>query len=230
MRLKIIYEDDDLLVADKPAGIDVIEMMDLFIKEDSDLKKVGEEPRYGLVHRLDKDTSGVILVAKHEKGLIFFQKQFKNRRVEKRYIALATGKVKNNQGVIETLIGRAPKDRKKQKVYLPTEPNSEGKREAVTEYKVIKRFKDYTLLEISPKTGRKHQIRCHFSYLKHPIVGDKMYGFKNQLRPEGLSRQFLHASYLKIKLPDGREKEFKSKLPEDLEICLQKLKPSTKPN
>ena len=158
------------------------------------------------------------------------QKQFKDKRVEKKYIALVAGKVKANQGVIETLIGRALKDRKKQKVYLPAEPGSEGKREAITGYKVIEKFRDYTLLEVFPKTGRKHQIRCHFSYLGHPIVGDKMYGFKNQLCPEGLNRQFLHASYLKIKLPDGKEKEFKSKLPKDLEICLQKLKLSTKLN
>ncbi len=252
--MKIIYEDSNVLVADKPAGIIVFPpapakasaskeeetLIDLLLEKYPDLKKVGEKPRYGIVHRLDKDTSGILLTAKNNKGLIFFQKQFsalsgsasygKNKKpealektLEKRYIALVVGKVKNNQGIIETLIGRAPKDRKKQKVYLPAEPSSEGKRKAVTEYKVMERFKDYTLLEISPKTGRKHQIRCHFSYLGHPIAGDKMYGFKNQLCPEGLNRQFLHASYLKIKLPSGKEKEFRSEPPEDLKKILKEL-------
>jgi len=216
--MKIIYENDDVLVVDKPAGIVT---SDLY----SDLKKV---------HRLDKDTSGVLLVAKNEKALNFLQKQFKDREVEKKYLALIVGKLKNNQGVIETLVGRTPKDRKKQKVYLPFAPGAEGKRKAITGYKVRERFKDftgahkalctrYTLVEVSPKTGRKHQIRCHFSYLGHPIAGDKMYGFRNQPCPKGLNRQFLHASYLKIKLPDGKTKEFKSELPEDLKIILKNL-------
>lgn len=238
MKAKIIYENDDILVVDKPAGIVVFPegkteertLINFLLKNNPALKNAGEKPRYGIVHRLDKDTSGILLVAKNNKSLIFLQKQFKDKRVEKKYIALVAGKVKAKQGVIETLIGRAPKDRKKQKVYLPTEPDSKGKREAITGYKIMEKFRDYTLLEVFPKTGRKHQIRCHFSFLGHPIVGDKMYRFKNQLCPEGLSRQFLHASHLKIKLSDGKEKKFKSKLPEDLEICLQKLKHSTKPN
>ncbi len=201
MEIKTIYEDDDIWVIDKPAGVN------------SDNFK-------GRVHRLDKDTSGVLLIAKNEKTLIFLQKQFKTREVEKKYLALIVGNLKNNQGKIETLIGRAPKDRKKQKVYLSTEPEADGKREAATEYKIKERFDDYTLLEVSPKTGRKHQIRCHLAYLGHPIAGDKMYGFKNQICPKELKRQFLHASYLKIKMPDAKYKEFKSELPDDLKSCL----------
>ncbi len=260
LELKIIYEDNNLLVVDKPAGIIVFQetrnkkqetnkktLINLILEQRPEIKNVGKAPRYGIVHRLDKDTSGILLTAKNNKSLIFFQKQFsalsgsasggKNKKPEKlekklkkRYIALVVGKVKNDFGKIETLIGRGINDRRKQKIYLPHEPNIQGKREAVTEYKVMEKFRDYTLLEISPKTGRKHQIRCHFSYLGHPIAGDKVYSFKNQPCPKGLNRQFLHASYLKIELLDGRKKEFKSKLPEDLEICLQKLKPSTKPN
>lgn len=220
MEIKIIYEDDNVLAIDKPAGI---VNSDLY----PDLKKV---------HRLDKETSGVLLIAKNEKALIFLQKQFKQRSVEKKYIALVIGNIKNNQGTIETLIGRAPKDRKKQKVYFPLEPDAKGKREAITEYKAMERFRsasgeiNYTLVEVFPKTGRKHQIRCHFSYLGHPIAGDKMYGFKNQPCPEGLKRQFLHANYLKIKLPNGKTKEFKSVLPDDLKLCLQKLKLLPKSN
>ncbi|MCJ7786650.1 RluA family pseudouridine synthase, partial [Patescibacteria group bacterium] len=143
------------------------------------------------------------------------------RKVKKKYLALAVGNLKDKEGKIETLLGRSPKDRKKQKVYLPNEPGAEGKREAITEYKVLKKFKNYTLIEVQPKTGRKHQIRVHLSYISHPLAGDRMYGFKNQPCPEGLKRQFLHASSLKIQLPSGEIKEFKSELPEDLKKLLK---------
>jgi len=234
VKIKIIYEDDDVLVVDKPAGIVVFSeekgeqaaLIDLLLEKYPYLKDAGNPPRYGVVHRLDKDTSGIVLVAKNNKALIFFQKQFKKRDVKKKYIVLAIGSAKRSQGEIKTLIGRAPKERKKQKVYLPLEPNSEKKREAVTEYKIIKKVnlegKNYSLFEVFPKTGRKHQIRVHFAYLGCPIAGDKIYGFKGQPCPQGLKRQFLHASYLKISLPSGEVKEFKSELPEDLKKVLFK--------
>ena len=208
--MKVIYEDEYLQVLDKPAGIDVDDI-----------------PRR--VHRLDKDTSGVLLIAKNDKALEFLQKQFKERKVIKKYLALVVGKLKDSRGTIETLIGREPKKRKKQRVYLPLGPEAlkDGVRKAITEYKVLERYSDnknyYTLVEVEPQTGRKHQIRTHFSYLGHPIAGDKMYGFKNQPCPKGLKRQFLHANYLKIKLPDGTEKEFRSKLPEELTKIIKSL-------
>jgi len=201
MEFQIIYEDDDLLVIDKPAGM-----------------VVDDIPRR--VHRLDKDTSGILLVAKNDKALEFFQKQFKERRIKKKYLCLVVGNLKNKEGEIKTLLGRSPKDRRKQKVFLPQEPGALGKREAITKYKVLERFKNYDLIEVEPKTGRKHQIRAHFSYLGHPIAGDKLYGFKNQLCPKGLKRQFLHASYLKIKMPDEKIKEFRLELPEDLKSVI----------
>ncbi|PIP24983.1 MAG: hypothetical protein COX34_01230 [Candidatus Nealsonbacteria bacterium CG23_combo_of_CG06-09_8_20_14_all_36_12] len=204
-KLKILYEDDNLLVIDKPAGVNADDI-----------------PRR--VHRLDKDTSGILLVAKDNKTLDFLQKQFKGKKVKKKYLALVVGNLKNKEGEVETLLGRSPGDRKKQKVYLPGEPRSQEKRKAVTEYKVLQRFENYTLIEVVPKTGRKHQIRTHLAYLSHPIAGDKLYGFKNQPTPKGLKRQFLHASYLKIKLPNGEEKEFNSELPEDLNKVLNYLK------
>ncbi len=230
--LKIIYEDADFLVIDKPAGIVVFPetnisektLTDLLLEKYPDFKNTGSPPRYGIVHRLDKDTSGILLPAKNTQALFFLQKQFKTRRVEKRYIALVAGQLKNDQGTIETLIGRAPKNRKKQKVYLAGEPGSEGKRKAITGYKVIEKFPNYTLIEASPKTGRKHQIRCHFAYINYPIAGDKVYGFKNQPCPKGLTRHFLHARYLKIKLPNKEDKEFFSPLPDELKIILEKLK------
>jgi 23S rRNA pseudouridine1911/1915/1917 synthase len=201
--MRIIYEDDDLLVYDKPAGINC----DDFPKR---------------VHRLDKDTSGIFLVAKNEEALNFLQKQFKEREVEKKYVSLITGHLKNQTGEIKTLLGRSPNDRRKQKVFMPQEPGEGNRREAMTLYKVLQRFKDYDLIEAEPKTGRKHQIRAHLSYLGHPIAGDKLYGFKGQPTPPGLKRQFLHASFLKIKLPNNQIKEFKSELPDELKLCLPK--------
>jgi len=196
-----LYEDENVLVIDKPAGVN-----------SDDFKK--------RVHRLDKDTSGVLLIAKNDRVLDFLQEQFKNRKVRKKYLALVIGNLKNNEGEIETLIGRSPGDRRKQKVYLPHEPGSQGKRIAVTKYKVLQRFKDYDLIEVKPLSGRKHQIRTHFAYLGHPIAGDKLYGFKNQPCPKELKRQFLHATYLKIQLPSNQVKEFKSGLPKELKRVL----------
>jgi len=245
--LKIIYEDEFLLVVDKPAGIVVFPegvayakalanrvdfpetLIDILIEQHPELKTVGEAPRYGIVHRLDKDTSGILLVAKSTEALIFLQKQFINREVEKKYTALAVGIIKEERGEIKTLIGRSKSDGRKQKVYPLTDENLKGKREAITNFRVIKRFKDYTLLEVQIKTGRRHQIRCHLSFLHHPIAGDTLYGFKNQPTPEGLTRQFLHASYLKIQLPasvnwpNGKTEQFKSDLPEEFKTILEKL-------
>ncbi len=248
MKLKVIYEDADLLAIDKPAGIIVFSeekigektscgernrtIIDYLLEEKPDLKEAGRPPRYGIVHRLDKDTSGILLVAKNNKTLRFLQQQFKNRKVIKKYLALVVGDLKTEQGAIETLIGRSPKDRKKQKVYLPYEPGANRKRVAITEYKVLERFsarggKDYTLIEIYPKTGRKHQIRTHFAYLGHPIAGDKMYGFKNQICPNNLKRHFLHASYLKLTFKKDEEKEFRSELPKNLKEVLNHLAKKT---
>ena len=228
---EIIYEDKDVLVVNKPAGTLVFNekksrkecLINFLLKKYPYLKRCGNPPRYGVVHRLDKETSGVLLIAKNNNALIFLQKQFKERKVVKKYIALVVGKIKDKEGVIKTLIGRSPKNRKKQRVYLPQEPRAAGKREAITEYRTLKRFKNYTLLEINLKTGRRHQIRCHLAYLQHPIVGDSLYGFKNQPLLKNLDRQFLHASKLRIKLPSGKTKEFKSKLPLQLKKILQSL-------
>ena len=230
MEIKIIYEDRDLIVTDKPAGVVVFPegqttentLIEALVEKYPELKTVGEAPRYGIVHRLDKDTSGVLLVAKTAEGLIFLQKQFKNREVEKKYVCLTEGVMENDSGTIETLIARAKGDPRKQRAYSAINAPKSA-REAITEYKVLEKFKDYTLLEVEIKTGRRHQIRCHFSYLKHPIAGDKLYSFKNSKIPEGLTRQFLHAKYLKIQLPDGQVKEFISDLPEDLNKVLKGL-------
>jgi len=247
MDIKIIYEDNDVLVVDKPAGLIVFPegnisgektLIDYLVEKNPELKLASEAPRYGIAHRLDKDTSGILLVAKNSEALIFLQKQFsavakaladkKNsqtleKSIEKRYIALVEGDIKEDNRTIHTLIGRSPKDSRRQKAYSLNETKT-NRREAITEYKVIERYKEYTLLEVQIKTGRKHQIRCHLSYLQHPIAGDKLYGFKNSPIPNGLTRQFLHASYLKIQLPSGDTKEFNSELPEELNNILKNLK------
>lgn len=208
MGLKIIHEDATLLVVDKPAGMPTEEIAGL------------------PAHRLDKDTSGVLLIAKDKQTLEFLHEQFKERKVEKRYICLVEGNVKESSGVIHTLLGRSPADRRKQRTYPLAEPKT-GRREAITEWKVLQRFEGpphgearYTLLEVAPKTGRKHQIRAHMASIGHPIAGDKLYGFKTQRIPKGLARQFLHASYIKL-----QGKQFSAELPQELNEVLQRLKP-----
>ncbi len=214
-------------------------LIDYLLEEFPELKNVGKPPRYGIAHRLDKDTSGILLVAKNNETLEFLQKQFKEGRVIKKYFALVVGNIKNSRGRIETLIGREPKARKKQKAYLPLSPEAlkKGKRLAITEYRVLERYSDappsprlrrakknyYTLVEVEPKTGRKHQIRTHLAYISHPIAGDKLYSFKNQPSPKGLERQFLHASFIKIGHPEGKELKLESNLPEDLKKVLKNL-------
>lgn len=231
--LRIIYQNQDIIAINKPAGLVVYDLknerrrslMNLLIKNFPLLKKVGKEPRYGLIHRLDKDTSGIILVAKNDSALRFLQKQFQHKEVKKKYLALVYGIIKENKGDIKTLIGRATKDRKKQQVYFSSSPEGQrkGLREAETVWKVKKRFQKYTLLEVTPKTGRKHQIRVHLAYINHPIVGDKIYSFKNQLGPKNLTRQFLHCYYLKTELPNKKLLEIKADLPIKLKNTIKKL-------
>jgi len=239
-KIKILHEDENILVIDKPAGISVysenpheITIIENLIRHYPDLQGAGSYPRYGIVHRLDKETSGILTIARNNQTLTWIQKQFKESLAEKKYIALVVGVMEIEKGEIKTLIGRSKKDFRKQKIFLPHEPEAEGKREAITEYKILKKYsakggsasggKNYTLVEAIPKTGRTHQIRAHFAYIHHSVAGDKKYGSKNQIIPEGLQRHFLHANYLKIKLPDNQIMEFQSELPEDLKIVLNKL-------
>ncbi|MFH1820469.1 MAG: RluA family pseudouridine synthase [Candidatus Nealsonbacteria bacterium] len=201
--MNIIYEDEKVKVIDKPPGV---------------IAESFERP----AHRLDKETSGVLLLAKDDETLKFLQAQFKERKVKKKYLALVVGHLKSDKGEIESLLGRSPNDKRKQKVFLPQDPKADGKREAKSSYQVLQKLENYDLIEVEPRTGRKHQIRAQFAHLRHPVAGDKLYGFKNQPCPEGLKRQFLHSSYLKIEVPGQGQKEFKSELPQDLKQCLIK--------
>lgn len=238
MELKIIYEDKNLLVIDKKAGITVFSeeykrektIIEYLLEKYPLLEKVGFAPRYGVIHRLDKETSGIVLIAKNKKTLDFLQNQFKEKKVIKKYIALTIGKIRQKKGEIETLIGRDLKNRKKQKAFLIHSPDSKkkGKRKAKTYYKVLRLYSNkkqkFTLLELIPETGRKHQIRVHLSFLGHPIAGDKIYSFKQKNNLRNLKRQFLHASYLKIRDVYEKEKEFTSELPSDLKNIIKSLK------
>lgn len=227
IKLKIIFENEDIIVVDKPANLLVHPIKDEkdtlvngLISYCPSIKNVGDDPlRPGIVHRLDRDTSGLIVVAKNNSSFLFLKKQFQEREMEKKYLALVHGKVKDKKGTITKVISSSKKDYRRKRVLL-----DDKAKKAWTDYRVIKYLKDYTLLEVSPKTGRTHQIRVHLASIGHPIVGDKEYRFKRQKTPENLGRQFLHAKHLKFKLPSGKIVEFKSELPKDLKKVYEKIR------
>jgi 23S rRNA pseudouridine1911/1915/1917 synthase len=216
MNIKIIYEDNNLLVINKPAGLLVHPSTSLGTSPEKTL--IDYFPSAKLVHRLDRDTSGLLLLAKNEKTQDWLRDQFKNHQITKKYTALVHGKLKDKTGIITKTISRS---RKKGRIQT-TAPIGK-RREAVTRFKVIKEFNNYSLLEVMPETGRTHQIRVHLASIGHPIAGDEQYKFKRQPIIPELKRQFLHASYLKFSLPDGEIKEFHSELPSELKLVVQKL-------
>jgi len=224
--LNIIFENDDLLVVNKPAGMVVHPaaghasgtLVNAVLGHDPDIEGIGGEERPGLVHRLDKETSGLILLAKNERAHRWLQDQFRLRKVEKTYLALVDGKPPTPSGRVEAYIGRDPKHRKHMAIVSP----SKG-REAISEYKTLESFKSHTLLEFHPQTGRTHQIRLHCAFLKCPIVGDGIYGRKKPTIE--INRHFLHAYRLKIVLPNEKEPSFfEAPLPEELERALHQLR------
>ena len=223
--LKIVYEDQDCLVIEKDAGTVVhpavghqkgtlVNALLFYLK-----KKSTKDARAGIVHRLDKETSGLMVVAKNEEAEKSLKNQFKNRVVKKAYLCLVQGILAKKEGVIGQPIGRHPKNRQKFAVVETGRPSQ-------TEYEVKEEIGKYSLVEARPLTGRTHQIRVHFSSLGHPLVGDSLYGGKKLLRPElTLNRQFLHASYLGFKQPTtGAFLEFYSDLPESLLKLLKILR------
>jgi len=218
--LKIIYEDSDLIVIDKPAGLTVHPapghythtLVHAVLAHAPDIA-TGDSQRPGIVHRLDKNTSGLIVVARNPVSHMNLADQFKKREVTKVYLVLVQGHVAPEEGIIEANIGRNPHNRKTMAVV------SRG-REARTAYKVIRYVDGYTLLEVRPRTGRTHQIRVHLAAIGHPVVGDETYGGKTEI----LDRQFLHAYRLGFRLPSsGKYVEFESPLPGDLSQALEKI-------
>ena len=219
--LNIVYEDKDLLVIDKPAGLTVHPapgspshtLVNALLSRFTDLPTGDDLARPGIVHRLDKDTSGLMLVARNRIALNKLASQFKARSVVKAYLVLVRGHLSPESGFIDAPIGRDPRHRKRMVVV------NEG-RQARTEYQVIKYTGDCTLLEARLETGRTHQIRVHLSAIGYPVVGDTTYGVKSPL----LSRQFVHACRLGFRLPSsGQYVEFESELPPDLEQALAKI-------
>ncbi len=224
--LDIIFENEDVVVIDKPAGMVVHPaaghqtgtLVHALLGYDPDIEGIGGEDRPGVVHRLDKDTSGLILLAKNDRAHHWLEDQFRLRKVSKTYLALVDGKPPTPTGRVEAAIGRDPSHRKKMAIVT----NDKG-RDAVSEYKTLEPFPNHTLLEVHPLTGRTHQIRVHCAFLGCPIVGDRVYGHKQPTLP--IERQFLHAGRLRLQLPgDERLSEFEAPLPQELVVVLQQLR------
>lgn len=224
--LDVIYEDANLLVVNKPAGLVVHPaaghaqgtLVNAVLAHAPSLEGISGERRPGVVHRLDKDTSGIILVAKNDRAHHWLQDQFRLRKVKKTYLALVDGHPPTPNGRIEVAIGRNPLRRKEMAVM----PDDRG-RAAISEYFTKEIFPKHTLIEVHPQTGRTHQIRVHLAFLGCPVVGDRVYGYKKPSLP--VERQFLHASALSIHLEgETGMRTFSAPLPADMEQILRKLR------
>lgn len=218
--LSVIHEDDDLLVVDKPPGMAVHPspghsahtLLNAVLARCPGLQ-AGAAERGGIVHRLDRDTSGLIVVAKNEEARLVLARQLKEREVEKGYLALVHGRLEPPEAAIEAPIGRHPRRRQRMAVV-------EGGREARTSYRVVHYLDSYTLVEVRPLTGRTHQIRVHFAAIGHPVVGDRVYGRRSAV----VDRQFLHAFRLAFRHPrTGEPVRLEASLPEDLRAALDRL-------
>ena len=227
MPLRVVYEDDDLVVVDKPGDLVVHPapghesgtLANALLARYPDLP-IDEDGRPGIVHRLDKDTSGLIIVAKNDASRRSLQGQFKEGQVDKIYLALVEGTVEPERGIVDAPIGRNPKNRKRMAVVRT------GGRQAVTEYRVLEHLGGFTLLEVRPRTGRTHQVRVHLAFVHHPVVGDKVYGRRKQRL--AVERQFLHAHRLGFRLPgSGQAVELESDLPVELACVLDDLRKPT---
>lgn len=245
-KLEVIYEDEDILAVNKPAGLSVHSdgrmkeetLVDWILKTHPEMRDVGEPldfargktftqsasgrftssivERPGIVHRLDKETSGILVLAKNQDAFLFLKRQFQERRVEKTYNAFLHGELKEKEGVIDSPIGKSKRDFRRRAIGASA---SGVLREAITEYKVLKSAKEYTYAEAYPKTGRMHQIRIHFKSIGHPVVCDKLYAPK-RLCLLGFKRLALHARVLSIEVPSGKRLILEAPLPSDFERAL----------
>jgi 23S rRNA pseudouridine1911/1915/1917 synthase len=229
MDLRVVYEDADLLVIDKPAGLVVHPapghstgtLVNGLLARCPDLQGIGGVERPGIVHRLDKDTSGLIVVAKNQRSHDALSRQIRERQVMKKYLALVHGCPRPAEGIVDAPIGRDPAHRQRMDV-VP------GGREAVSEYRILQSLGRWALVEVRIHTGRTHQIRVHMAHIGHPVAGDAVYGSAGQRKSAfthlaGLDRQFLHASVLGFRLPSsGEYREFTSELPDDLARALHR--------
>jgi 23S rRNA pseudouridine1911/1915/1917 synthase len=215
----ILYEDQDILVVNKPAGLTVYPapghprhtLMNAILAHCPEITNIESSVRPGVVHRLDKDTSGVMVIAKNKSAQLNLASQIKGHRMLKKYVVLVKGSPSPGQGAVEASIGRHPKDRKRMAVV-------EGGRPSRTLYKVTRQFSGYSEVEATLQTGRTHQIRVHFAHRGWPVVGDAIYG----VRVPWLARQFVHAETLGLRLPrTGKYVEFRAELPVDLREALE---------
>ena len=232
IQLEIIYQDKNIIVVNKPAGLQVHPsdtekentLVNALIISFPEIKDVndgseGSWMRPGIVHRLDKDTSGAMVVAKNKKTFDELKRMFADREIEKNYVALVYGHLEKNEGVVDLPIARAASFKKQKIARGKTKGTA---RPAVTEYKLLKRYADFDFVEALPKTGRMHQIRVHLASLENPIVGDGKYKRRNLICPEGVKRQLLHAQNLKFEL-FGKKYEFAADLPVDFASFLASL-------
>jgi 23S rRNA pseudouridine1911/1915/1917 synthase len=229
--LAIVYEDDDLVVVDKPAGMVVHigagvksgTLVNALLHHIGALSTAGGELRPGIVHRLDRMTSGLVIVAKNDFAHRALAAAFKEREIRKTYLALVHGRIVKDEGEISRAVGRDPIRRVRMKA------GGLAPREAITHYRVLQRFPHFTLVEVQPRTGRTHQIRVHLATLGHPVVGDTLYGAPGKLRLAGreektLARTFLHAAALGFRHPrTGQELNLAAALPEELGMFLRRI-------
>lgn len=222
----VVYDGDDFAVVDKPAGVVVHPshahkkgtLVNGLLARWPQIKIVGEDSlRPGIVHRLDKETSGLMVVAKTQPMFMWLKKQFKEGLVSKKYLALVVGNMRATEGEVVAPIGRKGA---KQVVALGTARNVKKPRQAKTEFRVLSLYGGFTLVEVRPKTGRMHQIRVHLKHLGYPVAGDKQYASGTQQKLLPLNRHFLHASSLSFFLPNGKKVEFSSPLPDTLRSVL----------
>jgi 23S rRNA pseudouridine1911/1915/1917 synthase len=222
--LEIAYEDADVIVVNKPRGMVVHPapghssgtLVNALMFHCKDLSGINGELRPGIVHRIDKDTTGLIMAAKNDKAHASLAAQLKDHSVNRRYLALVHGNISHDQGTIDAPIGRDAQDRK---LYTVTDRNS---KHAVTHFTVVERFGDYSLLELKLETGRTHQIRVHMKYIGHPLVGDPVYGKSKGIKLNG---QALHAAILGFVHPStGEYMEFSAPMPDDMEELLTILR------
>ncbi len=223
--LDILYEDDDLFVLNKASGMVVHPapghsddtLVNALLARYPELQDVGEDGRPGIVHRLDKDTSGLIIIARNSKTLTALMEQMQQHEIVKRYLALVEGNVAHEQGSIDAPIGRDTRNRQQMTI------TTRDSREARTHFRVLQRFSHHTLLLLQLETGRTHQIRVHLKAIGHPVVGDPVYGSGKVLRGVKLNRQFLHAYQLQFQHPiTGKLLEIEAPLPKDLQNILDK--------
>ncbi len=227
---QVVYEDKNILVINKPSGLithpknaedNQDSVTGWLVEKYPEIKTVGEDPlRPGLVHRLDKDTSGLLVIAKNQNSFVYLKSLFQDRKIKKYYLALVHGRPKEPKGIIDAPMGRIGMKRTTQ---VRGNKKLKDKKEAVTEYSTLKNFRDFTLLEVSPHTGRTHQIRVHLKSIGTPVAGDPLYGYKNITGPKQPERLFLHAYKIQFVSPDGKSLTIEIDLPKELQNFLDDL-------